>query len=138
MFQCEYCKKEHDGSYGSGRFCGSKCSRAFSTSANRELINQKRSLAVRSRFNYHTQLCPVCGVEFTVSDCKSSRVCCSRSCAGKERNRANPELLKQRASAGGRKSVVSQQRRSKNEIYFAELCQRAFKHVLCNEPIFDG
>lgn len=28
---CEYCGKIHDGSYGSGRFCCEKCSRAFST-----------------------------------------------------------------------------------------------------------
>lgn len=28
---CEFCGKEHNGSYGSGRFCSSKCARAFST-----------------------------------------------------------------------------------------------------------
>lgn len=28
---CENCIKEHDGSYGSGRFCSNKCARAFST-----------------------------------------------------------------------------------------------------------
>lgn len=28
---CELCKKDHDGSYGSGRFCSEKCSRKFST-----------------------------------------------------------------------------------------------------------
>lgn len=27
---CEYCGKEHDGSYGSGRFCGVYCARLFS------------------------------------------------------------------------------------------------------------
>ena len=27
---CEYCGKEHDGSYGSGRFCCAKCARKFS------------------------------------------------------------------------------------------------------------
>jgi hypothetical protein len=25
MFKCEYCGKEHDGSYGSGRFCSNHC-----------------------------------------------------------------------------------------------------------------
>lgn len=29
---CEYCGQEHDGSYGSGRFCSSKCARFFSNS----------------------------------------------------------------------------------------------------------
>lgn len=27
---CEYCGKEHDGSYGSGRFCSAKCARRYS------------------------------------------------------------------------------------------------------------
>ena len=27
---CEYCNKEHDGTYGSGRFCSNKCARKFS------------------------------------------------------------------------------------------------------------
>ena len=26
---CENCGKEHDGSYGSGRFCSEKCARSF-------------------------------------------------------------------------------------------------------------
>lgn len=30
MYICEYCGNEHDGSYGSGRFCSSKCARKFS------------------------------------------------------------------------------------------------------------
>ena len=28
---CENCGKEHDGSYGSGRFCCKECARSFST-----------------------------------------------------------------------------------------------------------
>lgn len=31
MFICEYCGKEHNGKYGSGRFCSSKCAHGFST-----------------------------------------------------------------------------------------------------------
>lgn len=40
---CENCGIEHDGSYGSGRFCGTKCSRGFSTKAKRKEINEKVS-----------------------------------------------------------------------------------------------
>lgn len=32
---CENCKNDHDGSYGSGRFCSSKCARGFSTKNNK-------------------------------------------------------------------------------------------------------
>jgi len=38
---CENCFIEHEGSYGSGRFCSSVCSRSFSTKAKREQINLK-------------------------------------------------------------------------------------------------
>lgn len=29
MYICEYCKKEHDGSFGSGRFCSKKCKQTW-------------------------------------------------------------------------------------------------------------
>lgn len=41
--KCEYCSKEHNGNYGEGRFCGSKCARGFSTKEKREYINKKVS-----------------------------------------------------------------------------------------------
>lgn len=40
---CENCEKEHDGKYGSGRFCSSKCARGFSTKNKRKEINEKVS-----------------------------------------------------------------------------------------------
>jgi len=41
--KCENCGNEHDGFYGSGRFCSSKCARGFSTKAKRKEINEKVS-----------------------------------------------------------------------------------------------
>lgn len=41
MLNCEKCNKEHDGSFGSGRFCSKYCSRSFSTSLKRKEINEK-------------------------------------------------------------------------------------------------
>ena len=38
----------------------------------------------------------------------------------------------------GRKSVVSQNRRSKNEVRFASLCQTKFEGVKTNEDLFNG
>lgn len=43
MKKCENCNHEHDGSYGSGRFCNSKCARGFSTKKKRKEINNKVS-----------------------------------------------------------------------------------------------
>lgn len=50
--KCEYCEKEHDGSYGSGRFCSPKCARTFSTSKNKEEINRKRSDSIKKKYDY--------------------------------------------------------------------------------------
>ncbi len=44
---CEKCLKIHDGSYGSGRFCSSKCARSFSTKNKRAEINKKVSEALK-------------------------------------------------------------------------------------------
>lgn len=37
---CENCKEEHDGTYGSGRFCKSQCAKSYSTKAKRADINR--------------------------------------------------------------------------------------------------
>lgn len=44
---CENCGNEHDGEYGSGRFCSTKCSRGFSTKAKRKEINKKVSIKLK-------------------------------------------------------------------------------------------
>ena len=56
-----------------------------------------------------------------------------------ERNPHYEENMR-KARKAGIASAQSQRetRRSKNEIYFAELCSSAFSDVLCNEPMFDG
>jgi len=40
---CEYCQKEHDGTFASGRFCTRKCAYGYSTKTKRQEINQKVS-----------------------------------------------------------------------------------------------
>lgn len=47
--QCENCEQEHDGKYGSGRFCNGKCARGFSTKAKRKEINEKVSKSLTGR-----------------------------------------------------------------------------------------
>ena len=39
--KCENCGIDHDGEYGSGRFCSAKCARGFSTKSKRKEINEK-------------------------------------------------------------------------------------------------
>jgi hypothetical protein len=51
MLICENCENEHDGSYGSGRFCSCKCARGFSTKAKRLQINKKISEKLKKYFS---------------------------------------------------------------------------------------
>lgn len=41
--KCECCGEIHNGDYGSGRFCTSKCAKSFSTKSKRKEINEKVS-----------------------------------------------------------------------------------------------
>lgn len=54
---CENCNSEHDGKFGSGRFCKMECSRAFSTKNKRKEINEKvsKSLTGRQLSNNHVE-----------------------------------------------------------------------------------
>jgi len=47
--KCEYCTNPHDGLFGSGRFCSTKCARGFSTRSKRKEINEKVSLTVKEQ-----------------------------------------------------------------------------------------
>lgn len=49
--KCENCTDEHDGTFASGRFCGIRCSRAFSTKQKRKSINRKISKALTGRIS---------------------------------------------------------------------------------------
>lgn len=47
---CETCQVPQDGSYGSGRFCGLKCARSFSTRDKRSEINESVSRTLKKTF----------------------------------------------------------------------------------------
>jgi len=48
------------------------------------------------------------------------------------------EKMSEISKKAARKSVQKQVRRSKNEIYFYELCTKTFNNVLHNQPVFNG
>jgi hypothetical protein len=122
--------------YSSGEFCSKSCSASFSTSVNRKLINEKISFKLKGTGNENVKLnCPYCKSEFIVNWKYRHQISCSRSC-NKREFMTNSNI----ASEMGKKSVSiqSKNRRSKNEIYFAELCKKRFNEVKFNEPMFNG
>lgn len=78
MAICERCGKEHDGSYGSGRFCSKYCAnkRDFSKDIKEKISKHRTKLP-----DYFTKICPKCGKEFTVDKKHRKTKFCSRSCA---------------------------------------------------------
>lgn len=76
---CENCNKQHDGSYGSGRFCSSKCARGFSTKAKRKEINKKVSEKLTKE--KLIKVCPECGKEFNPYANRSGIKFCSNPCS---------------------------------------------------------
>lgn len=58
---CENCGKEHDGSYGSGRFCSCKCAHCFCTKNKRKEINEKLSKFYNDKRKKH--FCISCNTE---------------------------------------------------------------------------
>ena len=82
MKTCENCGEHHEGTYGSGRFCSSKCARGFSTKAKRKEINEKVSRALKGSGHGNVKLnCKNCEVEFEVAWNRRHYEFCSNSCS---------------------------------------------------------
>lgn len=79
--KCENCDNDHDGKYGSGRFCSSICARGFSTKNKRSLINEKVSSKLRKhKTEYiYNKLCLCCSNKFETK--KEKQLYCSLNCA---------------------------------------------------------
>lgn len=77
-FICENCGLEHNGSYGSGRFCSEICARSYSTKNE----NKKKKKAQ----------CIICGKDIYINKRASSRTCKCVSC--KEKYHKSSDLRK--------------------------------------------
>ena len=114
-------------------FCSTKCSHSrdtVKTKEQRKRVSDTLKKYYKTHDNYRkgksfgnykllTKKCSLCSKEIATYH-KNQRFC-SRSCAGKFSIQIQKEF-----------------RRSKNEMYFAELCFEHFKNVKTNDPIFNG
>lgn len=97
---CENCNNEHDGKYGSGRFCGSDCARGFSTKAKRQEINEKVSSKLKRNLQWND--CLFCGKRITAG--KRRKKFCNNSCSVRHRVKYNKNYLK-RLSESAKKAI---------------------------------
>lgn len=148
---CERCGKEFEGKYGkwvTGRFCSRNCANARIHS---EETKNKISKSVKSGYSIgkrvaskvaskqnkasvwvndkKTKICRICQVSFEVDRKTHQRRLC-QNCYKTERAKTG--------SINGRRNAQNRPLRSKNEIYFFELCQTKFQNLEHNTAIFNG
>ena len=87
--------------------------------------------------------CRICNRKYHLNKNGSSKMFCSRECLNEYRTNRKKYLSEEtilKLSIGGRHSTEAQgeNRRSKNEKYFCELCEKHFNSVKHNEPMFNG
>lgn len=129
--KCNKLFKPHD---NRGKYCSSNCSATHSCK-NRKYIFRP----IKKIKNMKNIKCLMCNMDFTQK--RTKQKICSKICRDKYQGTyENKEKLKCYGQKGGLISAHSQQRRSKNEVYFAELCETYFgkENVVTNEPMFDG
>ena len=128
MLKCLVCGKEHDGSYGSGRFCSASCASKYGSykrleRAGKLLINKEEK-----------RICPKCGKEF-IADLQKERknkhknIYCSRSCA-------NGHVVSEEHRQKVRKATLQNNMKNFKDDYLFETdkkgnVHRVFKQTCC-------
>ncbi len=113
------------------KFCNNSCSAKYN---NKKRSRKKWSTEARKAFSKKQTgkqrkkrvvlICEICKTKFEViPSLVKRRRFCSHKCA---------------SINSGRISASKRVKRSKNEIYFAKLCQKHFNSVLTNKSIFNG
>jgi len=121
-------KKEH---YNCSRSCANK--RTHSEETKEKIKNSLKKTLRPLKKKRIIIKCKQCEKEIVQR--RKTHLFCSRSCTTTWKN-LNTDV----ARKAGLASVKSQSeiRRSKNEIYFANLCKEKFNKVLTNKPLFNG
>lgn len=135
-----FLKKQSEIKQGRNNFCSMNCAGTFNGKLRKHSDESKLKITEslkrnpfkikqkKERLEKSKHKCPHC------EKLTTNIIFCSRSCAATSGN------LNGRGRKGGLASVSiqSKNRRSKNEIYFAELCEQRFSEVKFNEPMFNG
>jgi hypothetical protein len=128
-------------------FCSCSCSAKYNnrlrvmTQDTKEKISSKLKDFWKDKIKIRK--CVVCGREFVKENGKTTEKCCSKECSNELLNNRIKYLTlesRQAMSLNARQVIQKQaeERRSKNEKYFCELCEKKFNNVKHNEPIFNG
>lgn len=136
-------------------FCSNSCSASFNNKLRGPVTEEQKRKTSKTllekylkeekdgKFNRKTYTCIVCGKKYHFNTENSTRKVCSKECSIEYRKNTKKYLsneTKKKLSAAGKHSaeIQSKIRRSKNEIYFFELCKKRFNDVKHNEAKFNG
>lgn len=127
---CEKCGKVMIEKYGSGRFCCRACSntRALTDETKKKIVasyNVKLQDTME-KYLLNPNYCSVCGKMLPYEN--RHRKTCSKNC----------KSICLQAAGKHAASTNIKTRRSKNEVYFCELCEKYFNTVIHNIPMFNG
>lgn len=141
------------------KFCTSSCSASYNNihrNCNLHSIGQEKScetcfnLFVTTGYSQTCKQCKKDKIEQRREDSKVIKTCdfCTNEfktksltrnwCSSKCRTLTAGWTAQCRKAGQAAAKVLQNVRRSKNEIYFSELCEKEFKNVLINERIFNG
>ena len=107
---CENCGKEHDGSYGSGRFCSSTCARKFSSNSNNKgksktgrCKNCGKSITIHSHSSSTNIYCDECRMKLSWHKC---RICGTYHCSNEFCKTHNLSSIKSLIKFGLNKNTI--------------------------------
>lgn len=144
---CENCGKEIPFEHRFNRFCSHSCAAKVNNTKREGMTEEQKkkiSETLKRKCKKNERICMVCGEKYykTLTP-GSTKKFCSKGCRQYYKEHRKEFLSEEtinKLSLGGRKSAYVQNeiRRSKNEIYFCELCKKHFNDVKHNERIFNG
>ena len=151
MAICEFCGKEHNGSYGTGRFCSKICKDKYAGRKAGDTLKKKYKDVPIKKIK---KVCEKCGKEFEVEDTydKRKRRFCSRTCANghihtketieKIRQSQNKAILNKSLNLRQyNKNGTKSQKLAKPQLLTCEICGKEFEHYwhnkrhTCYDPI---
>lgn len=159
---CENCGKDiivSDSTYRKSTtkhfFCSNSCSASYNNKLRGPVTEEQKNkvrktiLSKYSDFNEDGKIqrkvyiCKVCGKKYHLNEEGSTVKVCSKRCSEEYKKNIKKYLSEEalhKLRSGGQFSVFLQgeNKRSKNEKYFCELCEKKFKNVKHNERLFNG
>ena len=145
---CEKCGKEYvinvtQDQFEKGMYkkrCSSSCAHSrIHTNETKEKISKSTKLSAHKKL----RICKCCGKQYTFIKGITTKMVCSKECSEYMRTHRKEFLSEdtiKKLSEAGKKAANNSfnLKRSKAEIYFANLCKNKYNNVLTNERIFNG